>query len=426
MQTAKVDHQECPECGTTIPVHSGYVTWCDRCGWNLQPHQPDRPQNVFESIYDSLGRRQSKSLFDRLAKADSLKPSLTVSNLCAFILATIVHGITISCAIGGIVLLVRGWPEFSAIVGGLLLVGIAWVLRPRFAKAPDGIVSRGDFCALYNFVDTIATSLGTYPVSGIVIEPQFNAALERIGWQRKRVLHLGLPLWAILDVQERVVLVAHELAHDVNGDPNRGFFVGSAIGSLVNWHAILRPAQLMPPGRRGIYALAAVPANLILLGLSALPWLGVYALCHLLWRDSQRAEYLADSLASTVGGTDASLSLLRKMHLGQTFTVALRRTALGTNTDLGFFQKLRQLVVEVPERELERIERVQQMTGSRLNVTHPPTANRIKLLQVHRSQQPRLTFSPADMAQVEDELAVTERDIQKTLIDAYTASLHYW
>jgi heat shock protein HtpX len=404
-------------------VYNSYVMWCDQCGWNLQPHQPDGPRNIFESLYASLGQKQSQALFDQLAEADTLKPSLTVSKLLAFVLATIVHGVTIACAIGGIVLLVRGWPGFFAIVGGLLLIGLAWVLRPRFSKSPDGIVSRAEAPALYDLVDTVATLLGTHRISGIVIGPQFNAALERVGWQRARVLCLGLPLWAVLDDQERIALVAHELAHDVNGDPNRGFFVGSAIDSLVNWYTILRPAHIFPPDS-GIYGLLAVPANLLLLGLSALAWVGVYVLCHLLWRDSQRAEYLADHLTSTVGGTDASLSLLLKMHLGQTFTVALRRITLGGDSGLDLFQELRRLVSKVPERELERINRVQLMQGSRLDVTHPPTANRINLLRSKLLHQPGMTLARTDTEQLDEELAVFEKEIQKELTDAYAASLH--
>jgi len=417
MQIPEPNTRECPDCQATIPVHSGYVTWCDQCDWNLQPHQPDRPKNVFGSIYDSLGKRQGQALFDRLVERDSLKPSLTVTKILAFALAALVHGITLIFAVGGIVWLVRGWPGFWAIVGGLVCCGIAWVLRPRFAKLPDGVVPREELGTLYRLVDTVAESLDARRVSAIVIDHQFNAAFERVGWGRKSVLRLGLPLWVILDDREKVALIAHELAHGVNGDSGRGFFVGSAIDSLGHWYVMLRPEHLAPQ-ELGAFGLAMVPANLVLLGLSALARLGAYILCHLIWQDSQRAEYMADHLESTVSGTDASLSLLRKQHFGQTVRMALRRAALGQDTDRDILQELGQIIKEVPKRELERIERVQRLEGSKLNVTHPPTVYRIKLLQAHRSPFPQVTFSLADLAQVEQELAAVRARVRKRLLGA--------
>ena len=48
------------------------------------------------------------------------------------------------------------------------------------------------------------------------------------------MLFIGLPLFAILDDAERVSVLGHELAHGVNGDPTRGFVVGTA---MISWPA---------------------------------------------------------------------------------------------------------------------------------------------------------------------------------------------
>jgi len=53
-----------------------------------------------------------------------------------------------------------------------------------------------------------------------------------------------------------------------------------------------------------------IPWNLLQLGIAQLIWLSILALSHLLYRDSQRAEYLADYLAATVSGTEAAQSLI--------------------------------------------------------------------------------------------------------------------
>ncbi len=57
-------------------------------------------------------------------------------------------------------------------------------------------------------------------------------------------MRLGLPLLAILDNQEKIALIAHELAHDVNGDPARTFFIGAAVGALIEWHQLLLPESI--------------------------------------------------------------------------------------------------------------------------------------------------------------------------------------
>ena len=95
-----------------------------------------------------------------------------------------------------------------------------------------------------------------------------------------------------------------------------------------------------------------IPFNLAMLGLSRLAWLGAYLLSHLLWRDSQRAEYLADYLAATVSGTNAVLSLLEKLHYGTAFALTVQHAALNQDASEGLLERLRQRVAEVPEREL--------------------------------------------------------------------------
>ncbi|MFC1936635.1 M48 family metallopeptidase [Chloroflexota bacterium] len=421
-ESIEVKTQECPVCQTVLPVFDGFVTWCDRCGWNVNPQQPEKPRNVFESTYALLGQKQSRSLLEQFIQAEALRPAFSISKLLAYVLAAAIHGITLIFAIGGIGLLVSGWPNLLAIAGGLFCIAVASILRPRFLKVPDTIMSRKEFPTLYKLVDSLVNSLQTREVSGIVINEQFNASFRRVGWQRKGVLHLGLPLWSILDDQEKIALIAHELAHSVNDDATRGFFIGTAIRALAKWYALLRPKHIWAPGS-GIQGLGEAPFRVIMLGLASLAWLGAYLLSLLLWRESQRAEYLADYLAASVSGTEAMLSLMEKLHFSPTFTVVLRRVTLGKDASCDFFAELRKRVAEVPKRELERIKRVEQLEKSRLDVMHPPTPYRIELLQSHYVAQPKVNFLPSDFEQLEVELLSLKGDLQKKLIDLYRASL---
>jgi len=422
LPNAQTSWQRCPHCQAVIPLSFGYAAWCDQCGWNVKPHDAAPPQNVLQSMYARLGKRYSRGLFDQLQTARSLKRAWSASKVLAVAMATTVHGLTLAVAVLGVALLIKGWPYLVAIVCGGLCLALAWALRPRLPQVKDETAPRDQFPELYRLSDDVACALGASKLDGIVLDGQFNAGYVEAGWRRRRILRLGLPLLAILDGQECVALLAHELAHGVNGDPTRGLFVGSAVSSLAAWYEFLRPDEIWPIGR-GLVVLAMIPANLLMLALSGLPWLGTYLLSHLLWRDSQRAEYLADALATSVSGCDAMLRMLDKAHLQRVFAFVAQRAAASRGS-ADFFVELRRQVAEVPEREMERIRRVEQMELSRLDVTHPPTTFRIALLKSQAVTEPQVRLSVENRERIDAELAAVEIKIAKRLVDSQRARLY--
>jgi heat shock protein HtpX len=339
------------------------------------------------------------------------------------IIAIVVHSVTLGFAVLGIVLLIRGWPRVFSIIGSLICVGIVWFLRPRFPKMPDGILPRDEFPALYAFVDRLAAALGAPEIHSIAVNYSFNATITQVQWRRKYVLSLGLPLWEILGDQEKVALVSHELAHQVNGDPARGLLIGTAIMTLVNWYDLLRPEyhwMRIGPWMRFFAEITQYAMSL----LAYMVWAGAYVLNLLLWRDTQRAEYLADQLAATISGTDAQLSLLEKLSFRNTFETTLRKIALGDSRDRDLFEELLQNVERMPERERERIRRVLQMEESRIDVSHPPTAYRIALLRAKYVPNPGMVLSASESEQIDSVLAPMRDRIQRKAITAYKASLY--
>src|SRR4051812_17949941 len=95
--------RECPVCHAPIPVYLGYVIWCDRCNWNVQPTPPEKPSSFFATFYERLGRKMSNDLFDEVMEQPRLKPTLTLSITLAYAIATVVHLITLLIAGIGIV-----------------------------------------------------------------------------------------------------------------------------------------------------------------------------------------------------------------------------------------------------------------------------------------------------------------------------------
>ena len=282
--------QQCPVCNATVPVMRGYTTWCEHCGWNVKPYDPKPPRNVLEAKYAELGKKLSRQLMERMRDEKNLRPALTPGLIVGFAVASLVHLLTLSTALFGVWLLFAGYCVLFIL--GLFCLAIAWALRPRIPKErKDGIASRSEFPALYRLADQVAQAISAPQVDVIRLDGMYNASFSLVGWRRKRVVALGLPLFSILTAQERVALLGHELGHCVNGDITRTFAVRTAIDTLVSWHGLFHPGSIWRgagryEGLAGIApGLATIPANLFMLGVAQIAKLWIFALVNLTWSD---------------------------------------------------------------------------------------------------------------------------------------------
>jgi Zn-dependent protease with chaperone function len=409
--------QSCPLCGSKVPVHDGYVTWCE-CGWNLKPQRPDRPDRLWGRVYARASRNASERLLRQAIGAERLGPAVTVSIALAFVLAALVYLFAVVCVLLGLFVLTQV-PRMPPLLlpAALLLLGLAWLCRPRLGKTPEELLDRERYSALYKLADRIADELDTRAEHGISVTTAWNASFIMAGLKRRRFVAIGLPLWAALDDRERVALLAHEIAHGANADPTRTLVVGSAIAALFEINAVLRPSWITEEGW-GWMNLATLPLHLIFLGLANLEWAYALLLAHLLWQEQRRAEFLADWLAAGVAGSEATIGVHEKLALDSTFwravqTASLRRTQ---DTAFGLF---RDGLAAMPERERERMRRVAEMTESRLDSTHPPTAHRIRFLREREPRLGSLRDGPALAAAANDALAASEGKVHSDLVGEY-------
>lgn len=317
------------------------------------------------------------------------------------------------------------------IVVAIVMLGLAWIVRPRMPEMPEGIVDRTEFAGLYVLTDRISDVLGAHRIDGIVIDNRFNASFGRYGLRGRRVMRLGLPLWSVLEPQELVALIAHEVAHDVNGDPARGLFVGRAYFVLVELVGFFAPQHLGPGlavgvGRGSAAAMTSLGGRLGNLALAAIgmvvrPFLVLFGV--LIQRDSQRAEYLADRLAADVAGRDAAGSLLRKLHLRTTFqNIAKTAAARGEHADV--LGDLRRWVADAPPSEWDRIDHVMQMEQTQIDSTHPPTGQRVVFIRGISAQPARLTMTVEERDAIDRELMPLERGYTRALIESARARLY--
>lgn len=415
MTVAPSGQQPCPRCQAQLPVYVGFPTWCDRCGWNLEPPKTPvwPPPSLIDKLHAAIGRESSRQLYDAVKARQSLDAKITPARAVALFITACVHSLTLAFVALGLwlaVLVSRSYGVF-AMLASLPCFVVAWMLLPHVPSPPALLRLPADqFPVLYGLANRITRALGGTPVDGILCGMDFNAAFGRFGWRRKRQLILGLPLFAALDPQERVALLAHELAHDVNGDPARGLFVGAALDSLRAWYEIVHPRYRRAPHTRN-------PANpLVLIDVVALPvarliWLIAYALVQLLWYDHQRAEYLADRLAAQVAGTAAALSLLNKVQLQELYRNTLRYAFIDHNGD-AFLGELQCKVTQVPEREFERLRRLEALAENRVDHTHPPVEQRAEFLHANAASG-TLALSPDEAALLEQELEPLKRVVTR-------------
>ena len=396
--------QACPACAAPIVHDRAFVPWCEACEWNVEAglDLPQRP-GPLAGLYGRLNRTEGESLYRQLLASPDLRPRPSVSGIAATLLSIAVLAGWLALVAAGIAIVAGS----SFIVGqlvGVLVLGLAFATRPRLTPAPKRVLAREVAPDLYGLVDQIAGRLGAPRIHAIELNGGWNAATYRFGLRQRHAVELGLPLWESLTPAERVALLGHEIAHGVNGDTTRGIVVGNAIATLVTLGNVVVPDRIWPETGDGFVDLAAVPVNLVLLGVA----LGLYGMARglvaLTYRDGRRAEFYADRLAASLAGTDAARAMLAASRHDRAYRRALANTQSGLLDD-GLWPELHHQRLVTPADELERLRRAERRLGSRLGDSHPPMYQREELLAAAPRAPASLVPDAERMARIDAGLA---------------------
>lgn len=408
----------CPKCANVVPVDPGFEPWCEQCGWGCESRER-LEKGVFDSIYAQIGQRLGERLFLELKNSEKAisKPKVTLAQMVAYLLAAPVLLATISLLATGLWFVVAHWFHPVPAFIGASLIGAAIALRPRFGAPPERFISRADAPELYRLVDDVARAMNTRTIDEIYVEPELNAAYGRHGIRRKSFLLIGAPLWLCLKGEEKLALIAHELAHQVNGDTARGYWIHTAIVSLGQWYIFLR--QPYPDGAD----IAEIATHYLGLVLSVPVYLLTYALLHLNWNRSQRAEYLADYLGSRVSGTKAFVALNdRSSVLTDHWTNLFNDAKSFAHTPEKILPAFTSRFKSIPEREFERIRQMDQSELLTLDATHPPTHYRRLMLKSFPCP-PQLTLSQDQSEKLNAEIAAFDGVMGKDLVNQYLPAM---
>ncbi|WP_460660288.1 M48 family metalloprotease [Kribbella swartbergensis] len=408
MQSAE-EVVRCPQCGHQIRVERRYVTWCDRCDWNVDPappldHTPPWRLRLEHKLADALYRELEKGTIHR--------PSWDAARVAAYLLSLLLLLLPLLALACTIALLLFYRPLWFSAILALLTFCLALVFRPRANKLPSDaeLVSRDQAPTLYGVLDRIAEAVGTQKVAAVVVDVEPNLWFSRIGWRFRPVVCIGLPLWTGLSPQERVAILAHELGHGRNGDAEHGWVIGAAESILHELRTTFssQPLDLyrrdIDPYNETTSAYVGLITRTVNATVGALVRGYGWLLDRAFLRSSQRAEYLADRKAAEVAGSEATAHALERLLLGETAYRAMER-ALRFGSEIEPLEAVRRAVNEVPKREIERHVRASRERETRTDATHPPTYLRTKLIRTRPSTGAQVVLGLDENRAIDRELA---------------------
>lgn len=307
---------------------------------------------------------------------------------------------------------------------GLGLIGLAGLSRPRFERIPKYFVTKEDFPELHNLVHRISKSLKISPPDFIVLNSEFNAAVSSVGIFQKKAIYIGLPFFMILDAQEKVALISHELAHFANNDPLRSVFISTTVNTLTQWYRIFHRDYFWNPQNGFLILISEFIINIFFHIVSFILYICIYIFYFLALAESQKAEYLADKLGAQISGKNAFVNLLEKSLLYPQVLIAIQRAALNKNS-AGAMNEIKKEIQNFPPRQFERIKQIAALEKSTLDATHPPTTYRIKLLHKITDYKQEITLNSAKETAIIKEIEKLYPKINKKLEDTYHRSLYY-
>jgi Zn-dependent protease with chaperone function len=387
----------------------GAAPWCERCEWGLERYEP--PISAGWSAR-RLGRlsyrvayRATVAQFRGLERSGPTRPGFGAVRVAVLGISLVLMLMTAALAAGGIWLIATNPNVATIAVGGAAILVAIGLVPPlgRFDRDHDPL-TREEAPTLYALVDHLAAAVGTRAPAVIAVSSDYNASVSAYGLRRRRALYVGLALWGVLTPQQRVALLGHELGHFVNGDVRKGLLARPAMLTLG------RLAGLLNPDRRARSASAFVAVAELLMRVIlrpvaialALAQLGILAL---VFRDGQRAEYLADRGAAQLAGTIAAVELCDLLVHGEGgHTVVASQARAGAGVE-GW----RTAIAEMRGRQTPvRLGRLRQLTlrrGSSLLATHPPSGLRSRLLEAGPRLEPAFALTAEDSERIDAELA---------------------
>lgn len=204
-----------------------------------------------------------------------------------------------------------------------------------------------------------------------------------------------------------MALLAHEVGHQVNGDPMRSLLVQPAMrtfGMLARYtHVSQRSFDrvMYTPARAGRGTILELLVMLAMKLFSSICLLIHAALNTLGFRDRQRAEYLADGIAVDVAGSTAMIGLADRLILMPQIA-----NIIGYNAETQLVSQWRVLARSLHTSRAEQLPLLRQLTtrNTTLWSQHPPTGLRARMAEAWPTTEPRVSLTDQESTAINAEL----------------------
>jgi len=402
--------------------------WCGSCEWNLDAYEPRFGAGwVWNKIYrwDQRAGFRADRLLGELSRLDPAAP-IPPGPYRILVGVSIALMLGLLAALEGGIFLLVAHEGPAQVVGGVFLLWLAWMLRPRFGRLkkllePGYRIPENGAPTLRALIERVARETGAPLPEVLAFDFSWNAAAAVVGVRRTRVLLLGVPMLLALKPQELVALIGHELGHFQYGDNRRAVLTGPALTIFGNFSRTLRPR----PGDafdRGLYNLPALVYSLARLAaglISVLLW-GIHIGLHVLdSRYGRRVELRADTSAVRVAGSAATLDLVDLLAMipelkGYVQHYVPKGEAAAT---------WRRMLASVRERQGGLTPLVRQHSirlGASLLASHPTPGRRHQWLTALPTGHPAIVLDPETTATIEREVAPYAEALHLTMLEYVT------
>jgi hypothetical protein len=252
---------------------------------------------MIKKIFSRLNDSRRERIF-LAAQRDLIKvPRMTPNRMIDYLIAGLILGLPVGFFALGIWMIFFNSEHFFMIFSGILALIFAWVIHPRVPDTQNRTIYSQEMPELFRMIDAIADAQGVKSPDGFEVNRYFHAYTRTHGRLRRRsFIGVGMPNWWVRDDAERMAVLAQQLAHFGNGDPDQDWIIGLTFDTVLRWEEALTPQYNPVFGGSlgdlifgGIQFFLRVPVSLL-----------ADVLLYLEFGTIQRATYIADAMAAAV------------------------------------------------------------------------------------------------------------------------------
>ncbi len=423
VSTEQLESIQCPKCGNQIPVIRNFVTWCEKCDWNLSPLEKEPEKGLLVRAVKNFGVKQGFTLKE-IAKHQAFPNSkISFSGFITIISSILIHLFTLGYLLLGLWIIKANWSHANIIpiLFGIFLLFLAWFLRPRGEKAEKRQLTRKEFPHTFDFFEKIGNYFNI-KVDLIGVYGEYNALVSSVGIFQKKQVVIGLPLISSLSDQEVVALFSHEFAHLKSTDITQNILVSTALETLQRLYSVIHPGNLFEGNT--VAVILMLPFRIIGWLFSELVRLCYIGLSVLSFRSHQLSEYRSDIIATQYAGKQTVLNLFKKIKFQPCFTLAVKNAALTTDKDFDLYKEINNLINTVPQREITRLDKLEAKEEIRIDSTHPPLVFREEVISTLPDLPSKIMLIEFDFVKIRKELSTYNNQIQEYLADNYSRYYH--